>query len=100
MPLILLSIISILIQAVIYILLDRKGLKRWKYLVLLIFLLLNLFILPTYFNAEIIADTELRCGLPSMMLLLYFWTVGCGTVLLTHIGYIVVRNFYKIYKEK
>ena len=88
-------ILMFVIQVCCYIALDKYHLSKWKYLVLLLGLVLDFIILPEYFMPQY-KEGELRCGLPSMGVLLAFWVFGGGSIILTHIIYIIVQKNNKV----
>ena len=89
-------ILMFTLQVCGYILLDKNNLSKWKYLLLAIGLILDFFVLPDYFMPEY-KEGELRCGMPVLGLYLAFWIFGGGSIILTHIVYLIVK---KISKEK
>jgi hypothetical protein len=87
-------LIFFLIQIAGYILLDKYNLKNWKYLILGGLLVSYIFVLPSYFIPNN-PTNELRCGMPALAITLGFWIFGCGTALITHFTYIIIRNINK-----
>lgn len=86
--------IFIIIQVAGYILLDKFNLRNWKYLIICLFLSMYIFVLPGFFIPDNPAN-GIRCGMPALAITLAFWIFGCGSVLITHLAYIVIRNFEK-----
>ncbi|WP_264520650.1 hypothetical protein [Flavobacterium sp. N1994] len=81
-----------------YILLDTFNLPRWKYLLLAIGLFLDFFILPDYFM-PVYREGQLRCGLPELGIHLAFWIFGCGSIICTHIVYVILSSLNKAKKR-
>jgi hypothetical protein len=76
------------IQILSYIILDKYGLRDWKYFILGLLLISNIFVLPRYFFPDLPKD-EPRCGMPELMSTLFFWIFGCGVTILIHVTYLL-----------
>lgn len=85
--------ILFIIQIVGYIFLDKFNLKKWKYLILGLLLVVYIFIIPRYFSPDI-SDDEIECGMPMLVVTLTIWLLGCGITLITHVIYITIKNLY------
>ena len=79
------------IQVVAYILLDKYNLSRWKYLVLVLYLILDFFILPDYLIPDY-KDGEIRCGMPALAITFAFWIFGGGLTIITHFIYSIINS--------
>lgn len=84
-----LIILMFIIQVCSYIILDKFNLNKWKYLLLVIGLILDFFVLPNYFIPEF-KNREVRCGMPALGITLAFWIFGGGTIITTHIIYMFI----------
>jgi hypothetical protein len=85
-------VFMLVIQVIGYILLDKYNLSKWKYLVLGIILILNVFILPDYFIPHN-PNHKPICGMPAMGITLAFWIIGGGTTLVTHFVYGIFQKY-------
>ena len=80
-----------IIQVVAYILLDKYNLSRWKYLVLVVYLILDFFILPDYLIPDY-EDGEIRCGMSALAITFAFWIFGGGLTIITHFIYSIINS--------
>ncbi len=96
-PLYAISIILV-IQIIGYILLDKLNVGVWKYLMLGILLATYIFVLPGYFIPDN-PNNEPRCGMPAFGIALAFWIFGCGTTLIAHLTYILIRKSNNIKRK-
>lgn len=87
-------IIFFLIQVIGYIILDKFNLKKLKYLLLIILLIVYIFYLPNYFYPKN-PNNKPICGMPILAINLTFWIIGCGSTLLTHFAYTIIINDMK-----
>lgn len=78
-------------QVIAYILLDKYKFGSWKYLVLAVCLILNFFILPYYFMPDY-SESEIRCGMPALGIILGFWILGGGLTIVTHLVYFIIKK--------
>jgi hypothetical protein len=90
----LLFFLSLLLQVILYLLLDKT--KYGKPIVLAILLLLHLWLLPGLLIPDV-AQTEEKytCGMMHTVAYLLFWILGGGLTFLTHICYCVIRSVLK-----
>lgn len=91
-------ILMFFIQVFGYILLDKYNFSNWKYLLLIIGLILDFMVLPSYFMPHY-KEGEFRCGLPALGITLAFWILGGGSIILTHFVYVVVKTRIKAKKN-
>jgi hypothetical protein len=88
-----------MIQAGTYFLLERIDARKWRPVVLGILLILNLFILPDFFNPEP-RKGEAGCGMPVLGIKLGFWIFGSGLILFSHFAYDFFSNLSKRNESK
>jgi len=87
-------ILMFIIQIIGYVLLDRYGLGKFKYLILGLILILNFFVLPSYFIPDN-PNKEPRCGMPVLAITFGFWVFGGGLALIAHISYNFLKGYFK-----
>lgn len=89
-----LIIMMLVVQILGYLLLDKYGFKKWKYLVFGLILILHFFVFPDFFIPKY-KEGEFRCGMPIMAIYLAFWIIGGGLTIIFHFGYVLVKRFAK-----
>ena len=87
-------ILMFILQVCGYILLDKWNLRKWKYLLLAVGLILDFFILPEYFMPNY-KEGKYMCSMPTARITLDFWIFGGGLIVFTHIVYVIVRTLIK-----
>lgn len=92
-------LIILLIQIIGYLILDKVNLKAWKYSILVVLLIAYIFILPNHFIPDNQNNVP-RCGIPALGITLVFWVLGCGTTLLTHLIYVLIKRIKKVKAHK
>ena len=92
MILLLTIIIITVLQITAYILLDKYGLKNWKYLVLGLVLLTDLFMPPGFF-IERKPGEIVKCGMQELSVKMFFMVFGGITAIITHLVYIVLKKY-------
>lgn len=80
-----------LFQIVSYILLDRRNLARWIYLILFILSVLNLIVLP-YWLMPAYTNNAAHCATPALGMLMTFWVFGFGGAMLIHLTYFLIKK--------
>jgi hypothetical protein len=88
------AILLLLIPQIgLYIVLDKLNLKDWKFLVLGILIILNIWLLPSYFISKLpLLSGQVRCGLPASAIVIGFWFFGNGISILGHCLYMIWRK--------
>jgi len=72
---------------------NKGNTLKAKTLLLLLIILANLFLLPSFFypNSEDYPIVDVKCGTPSIGIFLFFWIVGNAIALIIHfIDFIIV----------
>ena len=87
--------LSVLVQAILYLLLDKT--KYGKPVVLATLLLLHFWLLPSLLVPDV-AQTEEKytCGMMHAVVYLSFWIFGGGLTFLTHVCYQLISAVYKL----
>ncbi|WP_407480576.1 hypothetical protein [Elizabethkingia meningoseptica] len=89
----LLTIIFItILQITAYILLDKYGLKNWKYLVLGLVLLTELFMPPGFFT-ERKPEEIVKCGMQELSVKMFFMVFGIIIAFVTHFTYVIIKKY-------
>lgn len=88
-----LIVILLIVQLIGYLLFDKYHKKKWKLLIFGLLMIGYIFIIPSYFFPDN-PNNEPRCGMPLVGITLAFWILGCGTVLITHIVYLLIKRIF------
>lgn len=89
-----LILICLVVQLAAYIYLDRKKLSGWKYVLLIVLLVLNCFIFPEFYYPEVVPGREgMSCGLSIVPIYLAFILFGGGGAVLLHLIYWMIRKY-------
>lgn len=94
MSIIVLIAICLVVQLLAYIYLDRKKLSRWKYVLLIVLLILNCFVFPEFYYPEVVPGREgMTCGLSIVPIYLAFILFGGGGAVLLYLIYWLIRKY-------
>ena len=80
-----------LVQVICYLLLDKINFAKWKYLIFGLLIIGYIFVIPSCFFPDN-PKNEPMCGMPMVAITFAFWFLGCGTVIMTHIVYILIKK--------
>ena len=97
MPIIVLIAICLVLQLSVYLYLDRKKLSRWKYLLLIVLLVLNCFVFPGFYYPEISPEAGMACGLAIVPIYFAFIVFGAGGAVVLHLIYWLIRKIIRRY---
>ena len=77
-----------LLQILIYIILDKLGYGKMKWLVFILIIAGNMFVLPELFSPKLPEGP--KCGMPIMGVYLAFWIIGELSAITVHLVYALV----------
>ncbi len=81
----LMILISVGVQVLLYILFRRQ--KYTRLFILLLFLFFNFYLFPLLVSESLYSGPEPpRCGMASIGIFFFFWVIGGGLTLLTHLS--------------
>jgi hypothetical protein len=83
--------ILFLVQLISYLLIDKYNAPKWKYLIFGLIMVGYIFIIPSFFFPDN-PNNEPQCGMPLLGITLAFWILGCGTVIITHVFYLLIKR--------
>ena len=84
-------LLTVFIQCLCYFFIDAKKIKFGKLLVLLFFILIYFVVLPYLFYPKM-NDGITRCGMPLLGMYVFFWIIGGGLTILTHLIYYILNR--------
>lgn len=93
MDIISLIIVCLVVQLATYIYLDRKKLFGWKYVLLIVLLVLNCFVFPRFYYPPVIQGEGGQCALLFMSIYFTFILFGAGAAVLLHLIYCFIRKY-------
>jgi hypothetical protein len=86
-----LILLLFLVQVICYLLLDKFKFAKLKHLIFGLLIIGYIFIIPSrYFPDN--PKHEPMCGMPMVAITFAFWYLGCGTVIITHVCYLLIKK--------
>lgn len=78
-----------ILQIVLSVFLDAKGLRLWKHAVIALILVLYIFVIPPLFYPDFLPGSP-TCGMHDLGIFMFFLIIGGGLTIVTHFVYLLI----------